>query len=160
MIFFKFEFGDWEKFCSHLKRWIFSSARNKPCMLMKVNFKVTKCLLPLPYWRFIFSKCLLGEGQFVEPKDAFVSKTSISFFNRAKCHHCYPWSRQCHFGVAHSWNLPCHIFQIFSLKKKKYTNIHSFLKTTVLDGRRMAFGYPVLSWTPRCCLSAPAIVAM
>lgn len=89
---------------------------------MKVNFKVTKCLLPLPYWRFTFSKRLLGEGQFVKPKDGFVSKTSISFFNRAKCHHCYPWSRQCHFGAAHTWNLPGHIFQIFCLEKKTNKN--------------------------------------
>lgn len=33
-------------------------------------------------------------------------------------------------------------------------------EATVLGGRRMAFGYPVLSLLPRCCLSAPAIVAM
>lgn len=33
-------------------------------------------------------------------------------------------------------------------------------EATVLGGRRMAFGYPVLSLMPRCCLSAPAIVAM
>lgn len=29
---------------------IYSS--NRPCMVFKINFKVTKCLLPLPYWRF------------------------------------------------------------------------------------------------------------
>lgn len=31
---------------------LFISSSNQPCMLMKTNFEVTKCLLPLPYWRF------------------------------------------------------------------------------------------------------------
>ena len=35
---------------------LLSSSSNQPCMLMKINFKVTKCLLPLPYWRF-FPPC-------------------------------------------------------------------------------------------------------
>lgn len=45
-------------------------------------------------------------------------------------------------------------------KKKERWKDTVFLKSTVLGGRRMAFGYPVLSRTPRCCLSAPANVAM
>lgn len=52
--------------------------------------------------------------------------------------------------------------------KTKYSRIQCWAcgfhleswEATVLGGRRMAFGYPVLSLMPRCCLSAPAIVAM
>lgn len=47
-----------------------------------------------------------------------------------------------------------------NMTQKKDGKIAVFLQSTVLGGRRMAFGYPVLSQTPRCCLSAPANVAM
>lgn len=44
------------------------SSSNRPCMLMKINFKVTKCLLPLPYWRFFSPvQSFSGEGQIVVP---------------------------------------------------------------------------------------------
>lgn len=44
------------------------SSSNQPCMLMKINFKVTKCLLPLPYWRFFSPvQSFSGEGQIVVP---------------------------------------------------------------------------------------------
>lgn len=50
---------------------LFISSSNQPCMLMKTNFEVTKCLLPLPYWRFFSPvQSFLGEGQIVVPNIA------------------------------------------------------------------------------------------
>lgn len=103
--------------------------------LLKINFLCT-------FW---------GKGRIL-PEDTSIHEVQIYFLLKPKVAIAIPVKG----SVILKWLMLKSYFAISS----KFFLLIFLLETVVLGGRRMAFGYPILSLTPRCCLSAPAIVAM